>query len=426
MTQSQKLDAMFWGLSLGAPNATRGPVGTTKGGVYQSGAYHLRSATGIFAPNFYTLPQNLASGNYNTLAGWMATANINPTWNPGLPAPEAYTAGQILRYNGFPENYIYTSPQFTGVTFNGTLNHANYHSMQVQATLRPWNGLSLSGTYTWSRNLGMLGYVDPRDRESDYGPLNTHRSHAVTSYGTYDLPFGPNRQIASGVNPSTWGRVIGGWQLSWIMTLQSGRPANINTTTGMWGTGVPTYLGSTPYDTKSGHVVWPILGTKDKPVASDRYGNYFDNQLVVMQDPQCLNVTTSQSLRNSCLLKAMKDATTGATLFVNPDPGTRGNFDRGQFTTPLTWNTDMALTKVIRITEGKTFQLRIDATNIFNHPFPSNGYFTSAGSRTAAPGDGTNITVMDLSIANGANRNAGFLDSKVGARTFQAKVRFDF
>jgi hypothetical protein len=273
----------------------------------------------------------------------------------------------------------------------------------------------------------MLGYIDPRDRDADYGLLNTHRSHAVTTYGTYDLPFGPNRQIASGVNPSTWGRIIGGWQMSWIVTLQSGRPGNISTSTGMWGTGRPDYMGSQPYDTKSGHVVWPILGTKDKPVASDRYGNYFDNQLVVTADPQCAQITTANFFNFNCLLKAMKDAETGQILFQNPAPGTRGNFHPGQFTTPMTWNTDMALTKVIRITEGKTFQLRVDATNIFNHPMPSAGNFGSAGSRQVAPGDFFgNITLMDLSWANTANRNAGFLDSKVGARTFQAKLRFDF
>jgi hypothetical protein len=33
---------------------------------------------------------------------------------------------------------------------------------------------------------------------------------------------------------------------------------------------------------------------------------------------------------------------------------------------------------------------------------------------------------MDLSSFNFFNRNMGYLDSKVGARTFQAKLRFDF
>ena len=439
----QKLDQMFWNINLNNPSWGYGPTGTTVWGTYQSGALQLRGNQGT----------NLANGDYNALAGALATMNINKNYNPQLTnfIPQSYTAGSVLRYNGFPENWIYTSPQYSSISMSQNLNTANYHSMQAQVTLRPTNGLSLSGTYTWSRNLGSLGYTDVRVRD-DYGLLNTHRSHAFTSYGTYDLPFGPNRQLFSDVNPGVLGRIIGGWQLSWIHTMQSGRPGNISATTGITSSGGrPDYIGSEPYDTKSGHVVWN---------PNSRTGNYFNDQLLVTVDPQCNGVTTAQGLKNSCWLTAMsrpamegdpgairtkvsnpdyvptlgdvpgnRPVLFGVPLFQNAAPGTRGNFGPGQFTSPMTWNTDMALTKVIRITEGKSFQLRVDATNIFNHPFPSNGVFTSAGSRTAAPGDFSgNYTVMDVSWLNGLlyNRNAGYLDNKVGARTFQAKVRFDF
>jgi len=287
--------------------------------------------------------------------------------------------------------------------------------MQIQATLRPTKGLSFSGTYTLSRNLGSLGYIDYFNRNLDYGLLNAHRSHAFTSYGTYDLPFGPNRQFFSSVSPGVLGRIIGGWQLSWIHTMQSGRPGSTNTTTGIWGTGIPDITGD--FDPKSGYVQW---------APGARTGNYWSDRYVAVTDPQCGNVTTQQSLRFMCMLKAMRDTQSGKILFQNPLPGTRGNFARGQVTSPLTWNTDMALTKVIRVAEGKSFTLRIDAKNVFNHPFPSNGYLW-AGSREAAPGDVYgNFPLMDLSWVNTSNRNMGYLDTKVGARTFQAKIRFDF
>jgi len=432
----QKLDQMFWNINLNNPLYGYGPTGTIKNGTYQSGALQLRASQGL----------NLANGDYNALAGTLATLNINPTYNPQLTnfVPTTYTAGSVLRWNGFPENWIYTSPQYSSSSMTMNLNHANYHSMQAQVTLRPTHGLSLSGTYTWSRNLGALGYIDIRDRTDDYGLLNTHRSHAFTSYGTYDLPFGPNRQLFSDVNPNILGRIIGGWQLS-IQTMQSGRPMSLSTTTGISGNGRAQYVGTTPYDTKSGHVVWD---------PNARTGNYFNMQLLATVDPQCSSVTTAQFLNYSCFLRAMskpanqgdpgavqtlvKDPSDptgvkylwGVPLFENPAPGTRGNFAAYNFTSPLTWNTDMALTKVIRISEGKSFQLRIDATNVFNHPFPSNGNFGSSGSRTVAPGDfAGNISSMDLSWLNPilyGNRSAGYLDSKVGSRTFQAKVRFDF
>jgi hypothetical protein len=39
---------------------------------------------------------------------------------------------------------------------------------------------------------------------------------------------------------------------------------------------------------------------------------------------------------------------------------------------PGSWTFDAALSKTIRITESKNLQIRMDATNVFNHPVPSN------------------------------------------------------
>jgi hypothetical protein len=346
--------------------------------------------------------------------------NINKTWNPTVTPDATYTAGGVLRYNGYPENFIYTNPQYSAVTWNGNLDHANYHSMQTQVTLRPTHGLSLSATYTWSRNLGMLAYMDPTNRAPDYGLLNTHRSHAVTTYGTYDLPFGPNRMLFSNVNPSVVGRIIGGWQLSWIHTMQTGRPGYFSANTTLWGNGTPDKVGE--FDTKSGHITW---------ANGARTGSYYNDMYVKTADPQCASVTTRDGL--SCGLEAVAlknpDGSAGKIIFQNPLPGQRGNFARYDISTPLTWNTDMAFTKAVKIAEGKSIQIRVDATNVWNHAQPTRGYFGSAGSRSVAPGDFSgNITIGGIQRAPfyAPNQPMGYLDSKVGARTFQAKVRIDF
>jgi len=343
---------------------------------------------------------------------------VNATWNPGL-ANQPYTAGGVLRYNGYPENFIYTNPQYSSVLWNGNLDHANYHSMQTQVTLRPTHGLSLSATYTWSRNLGMLGYTDHRDRAADYGLLNTHRSHAVTTYGTYDLPFGPNRLLFSNVNPNVLGRIIGGWQLSWIHTMQTGRPATFTANTTLWGGATPDKVGE--FDNKSGYITW---------ADGARTGSYYANKYVNVTDPQCASVTTRDGLSGQCTIQAvaLRDDRS-QIIFQNAQPGKRGNFARYDISTPLTWNTDMAFTKSVRITEGRSIQIRVDATNVWNHAQPTRGYFGSAGSRQVAPGDFSgNITVGTIgpSVWYAPNQDLGYLDSKVGARTFQAKVRFDF
>jgi hypothetical protein len=71
--------------------------------------------------------------------------------------------------------------------------------------------MSLQGTYTWSRNLGYdtgaafngapAGFTDPMDRRADYTLLGMHRLHNFTMYGTFDLPFGPNRLLFKSSNP---------------------------------------------------------------------------------------------------------------------------------------------------------------------------------------------------------------------------------
>ena len=39
---------------------------------------------------------------------------------------------------------------------------------------------------------------------------------------------------------------------------------------------------------------------------------------------------------------------------------------------PGSWNFDAAMSKTVRVSESKTFVIRMDATNVFNHPVPNN------------------------------------------------------
>src|ERR1041385_8948171 len=96
---------MFNGINI-VGGAGTGPVGTTVGGVLQTGAGQLRAAT---ASNFRN---SLANGNYVALANSLNTLNYAPSNNPGLPVIPTGVQGAVLRYNNFPENFIRTNPQF--------------------------------------------------------------------------------------------------------------------------------------------------------------------------------------------------------------------------------------------------------------------------------------------------------------------------
>src|SRR5207249_2219883 len=197
----------------------------TVNGVRQTGALHLRNAT---ASN---LRGNLANGNYSALATSLATLNYSTVnaGNENLPFVPFDVNGSVLRFNGFPENFILTNPQFGTATLQTNGAHSNYHSLQVLGTLRDTAGFNLQTSYTWSKDLGVgtAGFTDPRNQAADYTLLRTNRTHVVRTYGSFDLPIGPNKLLA-GKSTGVLARVIEGWQTSWIINLSSGAPLTIN------------------------------------------------------------------------------------------------------------------------------------------------------------------------------------------------------
>ncbi|MBN1566716.1 MAG: TonB-dependent receptor [Acidobacteria bacterium] len=363
-----------------------------------SGAAYLRASTRAAAGQ--QARAMLAMGNYQALANL-----INAWSNPSAPKGTTDN-GWLLRTAGFPENFIVTNPQFSTVNLRTNRGNSNYHSMQTQVTMRPKAGLSFQLSYTLSKNLGNLGGTpsDPRNIAWDYGVLSSDRRHAFTSYGTFDLPVGPNRQFFNGAS-GTLARILEGWQTSWILSVTSGSPANVTAQNMLYGTGVPDLVGTFPFDK---------IGVSWEPNAYQ--GNYFGDYFQNVNDPQVAMVTDLNNLRNYCTLTAVADPD-GNIVLQNPMPGTLGSFGRNRFYGPSTWSLDMAISKSVKIDESKRVEVRVDATNIFNHPQPG-------GSRSSASTRIYFANPPDLNI-NSANP-FGYLGTKVGSRTFQARLRFNF
>jgi hypothetical protein len=411
--ESDLLNQMFRGINIQGPSGC-GPVGSVCNGVLQTGAAQLRNSKMVNGSSisFRTM---LANGNYVGLANALAVANYNKAYpgNQSLPAIATGINGALLRQTGMPENFIYANPQFAEANLIGNYNFSNYNSMQAQITIRPVAGFSFVGTYTWSRDLGLNGtYTDPTDRNADYGLLNSNRSHQFIAYGSWDLPFGKRRPLLKNV-PKSIDMLIGGWQMSWIGNWNSGSPASIVGNTTMYANGAVDFVGQAgSFDTKLGQVFWA-------PREFD--GNYFGGKYVKVRDPQCSSIASG--LQDSCALAAIAPASNpSAIVFQNAQPGTRGNFGLNNITNPGLWNADAALSKAFRVAEGKSLSIRIDASNVFNHPTPSFGYsvVSTRMSIAAAP----NYTLNPSAYGN--DYPFGYIDNKVGARSFQAKIRFVF
>jgi hypothetical protein len=384
--ESELLDRMFRGINIAGTGF--GPVGTVLNGVAQTGALHLRSA----AAN--TLRNDLANGNYNSLAGKLATLNYAKS-NPGnasLPDIPVNETGAVLRYNNFPENFIKTNPQFGSATLHTNMSRTNYHSMQSQITLRPRGGVSLQASYTWSKLLGLAGgYTNPVDRAGDYTLQPGDRRHDIKTNGTFDLPFGPRRAMLAN-STGLLARLVEDWSMSWIINLSSGDPTNISAQSMLFANGVPDRVGN--FDPKFGKVQW-----KDGAVA----GNYFGDAYHAVRDPQCGRIATSLQTANLCTLNAIADAS-GNIVLQNPLPGTRGNLGQNIMELAGTWSFDGGIAKAFRISETKRLQVRLDALNVFNHPVPSD-------------------PTLDI---NSTTTPFGNIATKAGTRQFQAMMRLQF
>lgn len=110
--------------------------------------------------------------------------------------------------------------------------NSEYNSLQVRLERRFVNGFGLLTTYTWSHSLDNASNANLQSRnQSDYRwfahPEWEHgnsdfdiRHRFVVSY-IYELPFGRGKWLARGMN-SKLDRLIGGWRVSGIATLNSG------------------------------------------------------------------------------------------------------------------------------------------------------------------------------------------------------------
>ena len=164
-----------------------------------------------------------------------------------VPGGTPITGGPVVPAGLFPENWIRPTRSSLSANLFSNSGSSNYHSLQVQATLRPTHGLSFQGTYVWSKALAVptTGYTNPADRQKDYHSSANHVTHDFRANGTFELPIGPNKLLLA--NSSGWvARLIERWQTSFIVNFSTGRPASITAGNMLYGNGVADVVG--PFD----------------------------------------------------------------------------------------------------------------------------------------------------------------------------------
>ncbi len=181
---------------------------------------------------YLSLQSALVAPVTNPFTG-IATGSLAPSVAPTIEA------GQFLR----------PYPQYSGVSLAGYgCCDSIYHSLQVSVTKRFNGGGTLLAAYTNSKlisntdtltswlegNTGGVGAVQDWNNLAGERSLSSQDvpQRLVVSY-VLDLPFGHGRKFMSGAT-GVVDKVIGGWGIDGVTTLQRGFPLKIN------------YAGSTP------------------------------------------------------------------------------------------------------------------------------------------------------------------------------------
>ena len=156
-----------------------------------------------------------------------------PNWVecPATACPATLPAGTI-----YYTSTKLANPNLANATSWVSEGISNYNALEVDVKRRVANGLELRGVYTWSRNLddgsawntsvssNTPAFVSfPGNPKADYGLAATNISHAAAINGTWDLPFGEGHALL-GSAPAGAQKLVGGWSLSGIGTLQTGFP----------------------------------------------------------------------------------------------------------------------------------------------------------------------------------------------------------
>lgn len=424
---------------------------------------------------------NLARGVYNTIVSGFGTQNGRlptvtgtergmlmrsgclPGDRPGYQA--AFTANpqtDVTNYPcsvGTPLNMFYAAPQYANSTIQRNTNQiSNYNSMQAQITMRPTHGLNFQATYTWSRNLSNSGWTNYLG-DRDYTLSSQHRSHTLRFFGSYELPFGPRglflRDASSPVR-----KTVEGWQLSWVMSMESGPPLSLTGSSVLFGRNWPILVRPDLWDDKQGKARMPEWTTDADGNRTFAPGSYFareytwvldtkicnpDRMTAALYSGQCLNDSAPRALAlatrdaKGFLIPATYDGNYNApdgtsysagdpiVVFRNADQSdgrnAGGNYKPNRLTAQGRFSLDMAATKRIEFMEGKTIEIRVDSQNILNHATP-----IGPEAPTAMESGGRYVSIdnpTSLSI-NSRGLPFGSMNNKVGHRTFQAKVALRF
>lgn len=282
--------------------------------------------------------------------------------NRGVHMPVQYNLNAVtdpadigLGSAGQPEFAAFGRTASTTLFFAG--ESSNYNALQVKFDRQFSHGFALTTAYTYGKS---LGYVEENGENSssanyyidfrrNYARTDFDNTHTFVQSYVWDLPMGEGHRL---VNSGPGARILGGWQLSGVLTLRSGGPLNF---------GCTCQSLNAPGNGQSPNINGPFRITHGVDTVP-----WFDT--FSFSDPS-----------------------------VDAKTPTFGNLGPYVFSGPSYFNVDAALFRSIKITERFNLQFRTDWFSTLNIPQFGNPGLTYGSS-----------TFGYITGTNGGNRNIDF------------------
>jgi hypothetical protein len=285
---------------------------------------------------------NLLDYNHNVNTAGLASAS-NPI--------NGFTTTTVANV-AFRVPYIGYAP--AGLQATSYDARSNYNSLQITVRKSLTHGLTLQGSYTWSKSMSDV-LVDSSNSNNagnlaqQYGPTYYNRPQRFIINYSWQIPTGNLRGPAKAA--------LGGWTLSGVTTIQDGVPftfvdGNAGTAYGTNGTGTTSGFGRAQMCPGMTYANIATSGGIESRLGGYSGGPGYFNSSAFCPAPAIMpdGVTvTSQAACPTC-----------ATLF--------GNSGVGILLGPGQFNFDSTLSKQFKVTERLNVQFRAEFFNLFNHP----------------------------------------------------------
>jgi TonB dependent receptor len=113
-------------------------------------------------------------------------------------------------------------PQFSGITAIMNSGFSWYHGFQLRAERRLSGGLAVGYSFTWSKFMQAINYLNPTDPTPEKVISDLDRPFHSVATVVYELPFGQGKRWGNSGNKVV-SLAISGWQVQSIFTEQSGQ-----------------------------------------------------------------------------------------------------------------------------------------------------------------------------------------------------------